>query len=216
MIQAIETHYKGYRFRSRLEARYAIFFDALGIKWLYENEGYKLPSGYYLPDFWFPEYEMHAEVKGQNPTAHEWQLCKELCESTESDVVVLDGLPSSQNYWGWGWMVYAGYIQDDKFYPKEDPSQNHSAECAYVFNSKGTFRWHKKQTPIHRFSERDILHFPDRFDFECVDISIINAARAARFEHGETPQIHIEPKHPTTSKPDAEFLRLCDEARGQK
>ena len=27
-IKPIETHYKGYRFRSRLEARWAVFFDA--------------------------------------------------------------------------------------------------------------------------------------------------------------------------------------------
>ena len=26
-IKAIETYYKGYRFRSRLEARWAVFFD---------------------------------------------------------------------------------------------------------------------------------------------------------------------------------------------
>lgn len=31
-IKPIETHYNGYRFRSRLEARWAVFFDALGIK----------------------------------------------------------------------------------------------------------------------------------------------------------------------------------------
>ena len=29
-IQVIETAYKGYRFRSRLEARWAVFFDAIG------------------------------------------------------------------------------------------------------------------------------------------------------------------------------------------
>lgn len=27
-IKAIDTYYKGYRFRSRLEARWAVFFDA--------------------------------------------------------------------------------------------------------------------------------------------------------------------------------------------
>lgn len=32
-IKPIETKYKGYRFRSRLEARWAVFFDALGISW---------------------------------------------------------------------------------------------------------------------------------------------------------------------------------------
>lgn len=53
--KAIETSYKGYRFRSRLEARWAVFFDTLGIKWEYEKQGYSLPSGAYLPDFWQPQ-----------------------------------------------------------------------------------------------------------------------------------------------------------------
>ena len=52
-IKAIETQYKGYRFRSRLEARWAVFFDALGIEWEYEPEGFDLgEAGWYLPDFW--------------------------------------------------------------------------------------------------------------------------------------------------------------------
>lgn len=54
-LKPIETIYKGYRFRSRLEARWAVFFDALGIddnEIEYEPEGFILPSGkYYLPDF---------------------------------------------------------------------------------------------------------------------------------------------------------------------
>ena len=37
-IAAIETKYKGYRFRSRLEARWAVFFDALGIKSSSKND----------------------------------------------------------------------------------------------------------------------------------------------------------------------------------
>ena len=36
-IKAIETYYKGYRFRSRLEARWAVFFDAAGINLNTEN-----------------------------------------------------------------------------------------------------------------------------------------------------------------------------------
>jgi hypothetical protein len=51
-LKAIETFYKGHRFRSRLEARWAVFFDALGLRWEYEVEGYELPDGTrYLPDF---------------------------------------------------------------------------------------------------------------------------------------------------------------------
>jgi hypothetical protein len=51
-MKAIETMYRQYRFRSRLEARWAVFFDALGVKWQYEPEGYVLDDGTpYLPDF---------------------------------------------------------------------------------------------------------------------------------------------------------------------
>lgn len=51
-IKPIETYYNGYRFRSRLEARWAVFLDALGVEYEYEPEGFELPSGKrYLPDF---------------------------------------------------------------------------------------------------------------------------------------------------------------------
>lgn len=63
-MKAIETQYKGYRFRSRLEARWAVFMDALGLRWEYEVEGYDLgEQGYYLPDFWLPELELLLEIK---------------------------------------------------------------------------------------------------------------------------------------------------------
>lgn len=63
-IKAIETTYKGYRFRSRLEARWAVFFDALGVPWEYEKEGFDLGDGiWYLPDFWLPKEQAWVEVK---------------------------------------------------------------------------------------------------------------------------------------------------------
>ena len=67
MIKPIETEYKGYRFRSRLEARWAVFFDACGVNWEYEPEGFDLGDGiYYLPDFvvWNGYGERWFEVKG--------------------------------------------------------------------------------------------------------------------------------------------------------
>ena len=64
-IKPIETYYKGYRFRSRLEAKWAVFFDTLGIKWEYEAEGVDLGNGlYYLPDFYLPDSKQFFEVKG--------------------------------------------------------------------------------------------------------------------------------------------------------
>ena len=68
-LKAIETEYGGIRFRSRLEARWAMLFDALGIRWEYEAEGYEY--GYaedtiwrYLPDFYLPDHGYWCEVKG--------------------------------------------------------------------------------------------------------------------------------------------------------
>lgn len=62
-IKPIETRYKGYRFRSRLEARWAVFFDALGIKYEYEPQGWDLDGKWYLPDFWLPEQMCFLEIK---------------------------------------------------------------------------------------------------------------------------------------------------------
>jgi hypothetical protein len=66
-MKAIETTYKGYRFRSRLEARWAVFFDALGYNYKYENEGFLVGIGQdrpYLPDFYLPDTKTYVEVKG--------------------------------------------------------------------------------------------------------------------------------------------------------
>lgn len=64
MIKAIETLYKGHRFRSRLEARWAVFFEAAGIKWIYEQEGFVINGKPYLPDFYLPGLG-YFEVKGR-------------------------------------------------------------------------------------------------------------------------------------------------------
>jgi hypothetical protein len=68
-IKPIETIYKGYRFRSRLEARWAVFLDAMGIEWTYEREdGVDLGDlGWYLPDFWLPKEREWLEVKPAEP-----------------------------------------------------------------------------------------------------------------------------------------------------
>lgn len=67
-MKAIETEYKGYRFRSRLEARWAVFFDKLGLKWEYEPEGLELPTGeWYLPDFYIELWECYIEIKPRIP-----------------------------------------------------------------------------------------------------------------------------------------------------
>lgn len=62
-MEAIQTWYRGYYFRSRKEARVAVFLDELGVKWEYEMQGYADSEVAYLPDFWLPELDVYLEVK---------------------------------------------------------------------------------------------------------------------------------------------------------
>lgn len=93
-IRAIETEYAGYRFRSRLEARWAVFFDALKVEYQYEAEGFDLGGGlWYLPDFWLPELDCWLEIKGQEPTGEEREKCERLAVGSEKPVYVFVGDP---------------------------------------------------------------------------------------------------------------------------
>lgn len=99
----IDTIYDGYHFRSRLEARWAVFFNCLGWKYEYEIEGYNLESGFYLPDFYFPELNIWGEVKPTILTPIELQKCIELSEKMNSndigvDVILLEGHASKSTY----------------------------------------------------------------------------------------------------------------------
>jgi hypothetical protein len=91
MLKAIETLYNGYRFRSRLEARWAIFFDALGIKYRYEEDGFDLENKWYLPDFWFPTLECWIEIKPQKPTSQELRKAEKLANLSHKRVAIFFG-----------------------------------------------------------------------------------------------------------------------------
>jgi hypothetical protein len=62
-VVALETPYKGCRFRSRLEARWAVFYDAINAPWSYENDPVSVDGVNYLPDF-------RVTINGQS-TIHE-------------------------------------------------------------------------------------------------------------------------------------------------
>lgn len=63
MLRSIPTEYDGHRFRSRLEARWALFFNFIGIAWEYEREGFAVDGGGFFPDFWLPSLQAWFEVK---------------------------------------------------------------------------------------------------------------------------------------------------------
>ena len=100
-IQAIETAYRGRRFRSRIEARWAVFFDALGIEWEYEKEGYDLGGTRYLPDFWLPGLRFWVEIKGEHPSEDESVKARLLAEATKRPVYVFfGGMDLPEDFWG--------------------------------------------------------------------------------------------------------------------
>ena len=61
---SIPTFYNGRWFRSRLEARWAIAFDTLGIAWTYEPDIYVVNGTLYLPDFQLLDCGTWIEVRG--------------------------------------------------------------------------------------------------------------------------------------------------------
>jgi hypothetical protein len=91
-MKAISTMYKGYNFRSRLEARWAVYFDSIGLMWDYESEGYELENGsWYLPDFYIPEFGW-IEIKHGKPSVEEIKKAKLLSKSNKC-VAILTGAP---------------------------------------------------------------------------------------------------------------------------
>lgn len=79
------TMYNGVLYRSRLEAKWACFFDAMGIIHTYECKRFIFPEHYgtetyvYTPDFCLLScgYD-YIEVKPTSPTPVEWDKCKAL------------------------------------------------------------------------------------------------------------------------------------------
>lgn len=64
-VRSIPTVHRGRRFRSRLEARWSVFLEAIGIRFEYEYEGFEdtVDGQCYLPDFNLVDLGLFAEVK---------------------------------------------------------------------------------------------------------------------------------------------------------
>jgi hypothetical protein len=97
-IKAIETMYNGYRFRSRLEARWAVFFNAIRMHYEYEMEGFSLPNGKsYLPDFYLPHLKVYVEIKPSFDGLTENDLWKfdGFATNGEKQLLLIAGVPLS-------------------------------------------------------------------------------------------------------------------------
>lgn len=91
-MKVLPTKYGGIYFRSRTEARWAIFFDLLGLRYEYEPEGVMFENGVqYLPDFYLPGVRggIFVEIKGALDSVDD-----EVFESLISLAIATDGYSS--------------------------------------------------------------------------------------------------------------------------
>lgn len=90
----IETYYNGIKYRSRTEARWALFFDKMGWTPDYEMEGFDVGGEWYLPDFYVPEIKSFCEIKGREPNYDERRKARKLAIQTQSRIIILTNTPS--------------------------------------------------------------------------------------------------------------------------
>lgn len=95
--------YKGIVFYSKLEARWAVVFDALGIKWKYQPRKLSREWGNeiieYLPDFYFPDDDIYAEVKPSDDALRQKSYVLSLLVDWEgplaNGIIILGSIPDS-------------------------------------------------------------------------------------------------------------------------
>ncbi len=195
-VKALDTEYKGYKFRSRLEARWAVFFDSLGVEWEYEPEGFDLGGGlHYLPDFrlhgvtinhafYKENCTIYVEVKG-NMTAgdalkinrfYELGISEEK-ELSETPVLVVGNIPEGSD------------MAEIILYMQEKAYGDLNAANPYNFETiDGDY------FAAYPGVDKDGIFtlFGDDYSYLCdmdrvLTARAYNKARQARFEYGETP-----------------------------
>jgi hypothetical protein len=174
-VKAIETRYAGCRFRSRLEARWAVFLDHLGLPWKYEPEGFETPAGWYLPDFWLPSVDRWLEIKGGSVTKRDLAKAAHVARAgwkpngwtfrIQQGDIPRPGQPLMGMSWGMILLPVGASnplpIEESMTYPPE------------------WFGWIERSAWVPKFDG----------EWSRVDAAL-TAARSARFEHGEAPGAH--------------------------
>ena len=177
----INTEYLGFRFRSRLEARVAVFLHSARIEFEYEIEGFRLPSGPYLPDFWLPGMSLRggesngcwlevkpADIESNHP------LLQELGEASGKPAILCCGLPNSYRT-----------ICD----PRTKCSDNMFQIYPWWDNCMQFVKCYSCGAVKIEFMESNYMHCHkcgEKADDEHPDlVAAMMAASKARFEHGE-------------------------------
>jgi hypothetical protein len=207
-IRPIQTSYKGYKFRSRLEARWGVFFDVLRVRWAYEPQGFELgPGSCYLPDFWVairPE-DQSPYPQGSPPERGFWVEIKSvdpLLDEPKHDCKIEMNALLPEEMWRCAWLA------------------RDTGHCVYLIagnvgrNEFVSYKWHPEHCNEFAFLSKyetsgyvsgntyiSLNSFVYYMVTQCADYSggtsipvgrvesAFQAARSARFEHGESPHV---------------------------
>ena len=188
MIGAIETIYDGHRFRSRLEARWAVFFNEMNIPWLYEPEGFQVGKWKYLPDFYLPKSKTWVEVKGGDESLrHDIErleavldfdspipyMSESRFDGSLNGLLILGNIPRLNDKWS----VMHPIIQHHK-----------GLSVAWITLNESVGTYHDYSDPRCDFNEITLEpRFTDTKPQCSLSKKAYNKARMARFEHGEKP-----------------------------
>lgn len=203
VVKAIETRYAGYRFRSRLEARWAVFLDAVGIKWEYESEGYNISDArpdasdpWYLPDFYVPNFPFmygfegaFLEIKPARPlTEREYIKASGLAAMFAGlrEVIVVHGTPGDASFMaihceaGCGW-------RDAKYSTLRVGVQYGGDKIIVVPFETGMLNPETGVVDFRptKFQDGTAEDIWNKYADEYALSNVVAAARSARFEHGE-------------------------------
>jgi hypothetical protein len=176
--------------RSRLEARWAVLFETLGIPWEYEPQGFNLSNGQkYLPDFRLPTWNAWVEIKPDVPEEYikGGQALERLSMDGGGTGLLFIGSPWPSEYriekWIWrGYHTGPDFIfarlaecrRCDGFCLFSDEEENgHVVEWAWGEIGPHSCGDHEK-TPLNTRGSAPKL------------FAAYDAARGARFEHGES------------------------------
>jgi len=190
-LKPIETTFAGYKFRSRLEARWAVFLSRLNVEYDYEIEGFDLGAvrvpgsaigllgkdAWYLPDFWLPTQRTWLEIKPVQPDASERERAARLAVASRYPVVIVVGAPwiVAERPTGYdgndsGYICFPDGITDD-FYLL--------TVCPYCGTVAWCFSGWAGRLPCSCPNDQQGVG-----DFARVQRAYL-AARQARFEHGQ-------------------------------
>lgn len=181
---AIPTDYRGCRFRSRLEARWAVFFDHMGIGWLYEPEGYVIGRRRYLPDFLL-ECGTWIEVKGDQDHLNKPLMCQAALALPSMPKIGERGpkllilgpmpvpyAPAVEMRGDWGWL---GLDPDGR-----------GSEIQFHGYGFGDFGRHRRPWWLEERTGGGHWLRPSFHEWETDTSAAYAAANGARFEHGES------------------------------